>query len=124
MQRQTAQRQAILGVLQSSSGPLTPQEVLELAQEKHPGLGLATVYRNLNTLETEGDIVAVYIPGESCRYEIKRGHLHHFCCQVCERVFDFNEVCPLELLDNSRLPSGFFVTNHRLTLYGVCPECQ
>ena len=123
-QRHTAQRQAILEVLQTSAGPLTPQEVLKLAQERHAGLGLATVYRTLSLLESEGDIVSVHIPGESSRFELNRGHHHYFQCQQCEKVFDLFEPCSLSILDGSQLPNGFLVKDHHLTLYGLCSECQ
>jgi Fur family transcriptional regulator, ferric uptake regulator len=124
MQRQTAQRHAILQVLQSSSGPLTPQEVLDLAQRHHPGLGLATVYRTLGSLEAEGEVAEVHIPGESSRYEPKREHHHYFQCQNCERIFDLFEPCSLSILEGSQLPNGFLVRDHHLTLYGLCSECQ
>jgi Fur family transcriptional regulator, ferric uptake regulator len=123
-QRHTAQRQAILEVLQTSSGPLSPQEVLGLAQQKQPGLGLATVYRTLSLLEGEGEIVEVHIPGENSRFEPKRAHHHYFQCQRCERIFDLFEPCSLSILEGSQLPNGFLVRDHHLTLYGLCSECQ
>lgn len=123
-QRHTAQRQAILEVLQTSPGPLSPHEVFDLSQQKQPGLGLATVYRTLSLLEGEGEIVEVHIPGESSRYEPKREHHHYFHCQSCERVFDLFESCSLSILDGSQLPNGFLVRDHHLTLYGLCSECQ
>jgi Fur family transcriptional regulator, ferric uptake regulator len=123
-QRHTAQRQAILEVLQTSPGPLSPQEVLDLAQLKQPGLGLATVYRTLSLLEAEEEIVEVNIPGENSRFEPKRGHHHYFQCQSCERIFDLFEPCSLSILEGSQLPNGFLVKDHHLTLYGLCSECQ
>jgi Fur family transcriptional regulator, ferric uptake regulator len=124
MLRQTTQRQAILEVLEAAPGPLNAQEVLEQAQHKQASLGLATVYRTLNWLEEENKIVQVYIPGESCRYEPKRAHHHYFHCERCERVFDLYEPCSLEVLQGAQLPNGFLVTDHHLTLYGLCAECQ
>ena len=70
-------------------------------------------------------IVTVHIPGESSRYELKRSeHHHHFCCQVCEIVYDLEVTCPIVNLTNTSLPGGFAVTNHDLTFYGLCPTCQ
>lgn len=125
MKRQTAQRRAILEVLEHAPGPLTPQEVLDAARSTQAGLGLATVYRNLNTMEEAGDIIPVHLPGESARFEIAgRGHHHHFRCEVCQAVFELTTTCPVAVLEGVTLPGGFRVKDHELTLYGVCPGCQ
>lgn len=125
MKRQTAQRRAILEVLEHAPGPLTPQEVLDAARSSQAGLGLATVYRNLNTMEEAGDIIPVHLPGESARFEIAgRGHHHHFRCETCQAVFELTTTCPVAVLEGVTLPGGFRVKDHELTLYGVCPACQ
>ena len=121
MKRNTSQRRAILTALEAAPGPLTPQEILTAASKLQTGLGLATVYRNLNILESRGDIVSVHLPNESARYEpAGREHHHHFRCETCEQVFEF-EACPVTL--EGALPGGFQIEAHELTLYGTCPNC-
>jgi Fur family transcriptional regulator, ferric uptake regulator len=125
MQRNTNQRRAILNALQTAPGPLTPQEVLERAQSDYKSLGLATVYRNLNALNEQGDIIAVHLPNDVPRYEISgRGHHHHFRCERCSKVFELEGSCPVAILEGVTLPGGFQVKAHELTLYGLCGECQ
>lgn len=125
MKRQTAQRRAILNVLEHAPGPLTPQEVLDAARMAQAGLGLATVYRNLSTLEAAGEVIPVHLPGESARFEVAgRGHHHHFRCEQCRAVFELNATCPVAVLEGVTLPGGFAVKHHDLTLYGLCPSCQ
>ncbi len=125
MKRQTAQRRAILDTLAHAPGPLTPQEVLNAARSVHAGLGLATVYRNLSTLEAAGEIIPVHLPGESARFEVSgRGHHHHFSCETCGGVFELTSSCPVAVLEGVTLPGGFAVKHHELTLYGLCPECR
>jgi Fur family transcriptional regulator, ferric uptake regulator len=125
MQRNTHQRRAILHALQSAPGPLTPQEVLERAQDDHQRLGLATVYRNLNALSEQGDIIAVHLPNDVPRYELAgRGHHHHFRCERCSKVFELEGSCPVAVLEGVTLPGGFRVQGHELTLYGICSSCQ
>ena len=125
MQRKTHQRRAILNALEFAPGPLTPQEVLEQASKEHESLGIATVYRNLNSLEEQGEIVAVHLPNDTTRYEpAGRGHHHHFRCEQCEQVFELSAKCPVAILEGVTLPGGFKVQNHELTLYGLCPDCQ
>ncbi|WP_276956937.1 Fur family transcriptional regulator [Allomeiothermus silvanus] len=121
MQRNTRQREAIRQVLQESGRPLSTREVLEAAKEKVPGLGIATVYRTLNSLLEEKEISAVELPGETPRYEVAgKHHHHHFHCTVCGKVFEI-ENCPGDL---ERLaPPGFKAERHEIVLYGRCPEC-
>ena len=52
----TAKRAAILQVLRESEGHLTADEIYRLAQEKYPGIVLATVYNNLHYLTEQGHI--------------------------------------------------------------------
>lgn len=124
MERSTRQRTAISSAIDAAGRPLSTQEVLDAAQREVPGLGLATVYRNLKLLVDAGDIAAVTLPGESPRYESTHHahrHHHHFQCTRCKRVFDVHD-CPGDL---ARLaPKGFTVERHDLTLYGHCEDCS
>lgn len=121
MERVTRQRCAIASAIDDANRPLSPLEVLEIAQKSVQGLGIATVYRNLRLLVDEARIAPVYLPGESPRYEsAAHAHHHHFQCTACSRVFDVHD-CPGDLAGLA--PEGFVVQRHELTLYGHCPDC-
>lgn len=123
--RQTTQRRAIREVLDKAAGPLTPAEIQERASRELSTLGLATVYRNLNTLMEAGEIRAVHLPGDPARYEpVAAQHRHHFRCESCGEVFVLEQPCPVEFLEGVTLPGGFQVLGHALTFYGTCPDCQ
>ena len=62
MDRNTRQRQAIRRIFEEVDRPLSPQEVLPAAQSYVPGLGIATVYRNLKALVTDGWLESVALP--------------------------------------------------------------
>ena len=121
MERNTRQRSAIRDAIAQADRTMLPQEVLVAAQQVVPGLGIATVYRNLKVLVEEGELQAVNLPGENPRFElVGHQHHHHFQCRECQRVFDVH-ACPGDL---SRLaPQGFTVEDHDLTLYGRCKDC-
>ena len=122
MERLTPQRMAIAAAIAGASRPLSPQEILEMAQASVQGLGIATVYRNLKILLDESLITAVNLPGDSPRYESSgHAHHHHFQCEACGRVFDVH-ACPGDL--SSMAPAGFQVSHHELTLYGLCADCR
>lgn len=121
MERNTRQRAAILDAISRAGRPLLPREVLQSAQRALPGLGIATVYRNLKALLAEGQLKVVDLPGENPRFEVAGGqHHHHFQCTRCQRVFDV-DACPGDL--SGLAPPGFAVEDHDLTLYGRCKDC-
>lgn len=121
MERFSRQRTAIRNAIDAAGRPLSPQEICDAAQIEVPGLGIATVYRNLKQLVEAEEITAVVLPGESPRYEsMHQGHHHHFQCKECKRVFDVHK-CPGNL--DRLAPKGFQVDHHELTLYGRCEEC-
>ena len=97
MERNTRQRSAIRDAIAQAQRPLLPQEVLEAARTEVPGLGIATVYRNLKALVEEGELQVVNLPGENPRFEVVgHRHHHHFQCRQCQRVFDVH-ACPGDL---------------------------
>jgi Fe2+ or Zn2+ uptake regulation protein len=46
---------------------------LESASKEVPNLGIATVYRNINAMVTNGTLRAVPMPGEADRYHLTAG---------------------------------------------------
>jgi Fur family ferric uptake transcriptional regulator len=121
MKRSTRQRQAIREALRDVGRPLSPGEVLEHARQRVPGLGIATVYRTINSLVREGSAVAVELPGEATRYELAgKEHHHHFRCTSCGKVFELMG-CPGDF--SWLAPPGFRVERHEILLYGSCPDC-
>ncbi|NUQ00161.1 MAG: transcriptional repressor [Armatimonadetes bacterium] len=121
MERKTRQRDAIRRAFGGTERPLSPQEVLDAAQEEVAGLSIATVYRTLKTLLDEAWLVLVELPGEPPRYErAGKHHHHHFRCRGCGRVYEIHG-CPGNLA--SLLPAGFQLEQHDILLYGRCAEC-
>jgi Fur family ferric uptake transcriptional regulator len=119
--RRTRQKTAIRSVFERTGRPLTTGEVLAIAQGHVDGLGIATVYRTLKTLLSEGWLAAVELPGEPSRYEIAgKGHHHHFLCESCGGVFELEGCQPA--VERLAKP-GFLVRSHEVVLYGRCGDC-
>lgn len=120
--RETGQRRAIRRAVERANGPLSVQDVLDAAQAEVPGLGIATVYRNLKTMVEDGFLTPIEIPGEPARYEpADKHHHHHFRCRACDRVFDISG-CSSRI--DATVPPNFRVEEHVLVLYGRCPDCS
>ena len=120
MERDTAQRRAILRALGESGRPLSAGEILENSKPHAPGIGIATVYRTLRELRVE--VTKVELPGEAPRYETAgKAHHHHFLCERCGKVYELDGC-----LDGikSLLPRGFRMKSHEVILHGRCSSCS
>lgn len=122
IQRKTRQRAAIREVIAEVDRPVGPGEILAAAKDRVPGIGIATVYRNVKALLEEGWLREVELPGEPSRYELAgKAHHHHFRCRACDRVFDIH-ACPRDL--STLTPKGFELEGHEIVLYGRCDSCS
>ena len=120
--RKTTQRTAVREAIETADRPLSPQEILDLAQADQPGLGIATVYRAVKTGVQEGWLTPVDLPNGPTRYEpAGKQHHHHFECTTCSAVFDV-EGCPGNL--KPLIPAGCELTGHEIILYGICAACR
>jgi len=124
--RLTASRKAIIEVLYRSSFPLSPQEILERAQEDHPSLGLVTVYRTLHILLQLSMVRRVHGTNGCHGYLwASSGHSHAIVCARCGRCVEFRPQEGLtELLRQVEEATGYDVQGHLLQLIGLCPACQ
>lgn len=121
--RRTTQRDAIRSAIAGAGRPLSHGEIHELAALECPGLGVATVYRNVKRLVEAGEVAEVPLPGEPPRYETQHAadhHHHHFRCDGCGKVYDLHG-CPGRL--SELLPEGFSLRSHEILLFGSCSEC-
>lgn len=121
MQRNTRQRDVIRRAFERAGRPLSPLQLLALAQAEMPSLGLATVYRSLKALSEEGWLAPVDLPGSVQHYEIAgQAHHHHFHCRACDGIFEVDG-CPPKI--EQLTPRGFKLEQHEIVLYGLCEGC-
>ena len=121
--RNTKQRAVILQILKAKKVPISAVEILKLAQSKLPDLNKTTVYRTLDRLAKEHLVDAVHLESGIAHYELahERHHHHHFVCTACTKIYCL-EGCPNEL--KALLPQGFLMTDHEVTLRGICVKCR
>jgi Fur family ferric uptake transcriptional regulator len=119
--RKTRQKEAIRTAFSEAGRPLSPDETLQLTRSAVDSMSIATIYRNISSLVTEGWLTAVEIPGEPARYELSgKDHHHHFHCNACGKVYEL-EGCTVP--QRPELPKGFLLTGHEFFLYGTCISC-
>ena len=69
--RDTKHRAAISDTFKKAGNRLlSPKEVTAMTSEQIPGLGIATVYRNIKTMVALGELQAVMLPGQPDRYTL------------------------------------------------------
>lgn len=127
----TNQRLIVLETIAGHPGEhLTAEEIYELAREKYPEIGLATIYRTVQVLVDLRVIDKVSFDDGFARYELgdageySRHHHHHAICQGCGAVISFEDDL-LETLEQAVSDAiGFVVTDHEVKLYGYCENCM
>ena len=71
--RETRQRNAISEVFKANPFSIfSPADILQHVEKKVSGIGIATVYRNLATMVSNGDIHSIMI-GKTAHYYVTRG---------------------------------------------------
>ena len=123
--RVTRQRLALLELVTSGDGCLTPGVVYERVHEKYPDIGLVTIYRTLDMLTGLGLLCEVYVDGRRSYIASRSdGHHHHLVCSSCGMVVDFAD-CDLKQLENKLARgTGFEIAGHMLEFVGLCRSCQ
>lgn len=124
MQRNTRQRTAILEALGRQDDFRSAQQIHEQMRADGESVGLATVYRNLQTLATSGKLdVLVTAEGESLYRQCEQdGHHHHLVCRTCGRTVEFLAPKLEAAMTAIAEEHGFSDLDHTLEVFGHCPE--
>ncbi len=118
------QREKILDTLTCNAIHPTAEELLEILKTENSNIGLTTLYRNLNQLAQAGMIKKIDGLDPSAHFDHNTHEHYHFICKECKRVFDVpSEVAP-DLVNNTRMATGFDIENHDIVFHGVCSECK
>ena len=116
----TAKRAAILQVLRESEGHLTADEIYRLAQEKYPGIVLATVYNNLHYLTEQGHITHIKTAAGPDFYDKTPTPHEHAFCTSCGKVIDVDLG---DLIAHFNARAGVPILQYDLVLHTRCAAC-
>lgn len=125
-QRRTRQRAAVEAVLTSIPEFHTAQEVHELLAARGTPVGLATVYRTLQSLADAGEADMIRTPDGQCAYRAceKEHHHHHVICRSCGHTVEAEFEGLEATLDEVAQRLGFTAVDHALELFGLCRDCS
>lgn len=122
--RTTRQRTALLATLGRQEDFRSAQQIHEQMRADGETVGLATVYRNLQTLAESGQVdVLVTDDGESIyRQCAQESHHHHLVCRECGRTVEFLAPQLEEWTRTVAAEHGYTDLQHTMEIFGLCPE--
>ena len=118
----TKQRELILNAIMESNTHPTADELFQEIRIQLPTISLATVYRNLNMLSSDGIIKKIEMPDMPDRFDWRVTVHDHLYCEKCGRVFDFT--LPEALDKQIEEVSGMHVKQYSLVAKGICSDCM
>ncbi len=121
IKRNTVQRTLVLETVRSLHNHPTADQIYEEVVERCPGISRGTVYRNLNNLAVDGEILRVQVANAPDRFDFTVNPHAHFRCKECGRVFDLE--LPKSIFTTSDF-GEFCVEDYQLVLCGSCPDCK
>jgi Fe2+ or Zn2+ uptake regulation protein len=124
MQRNTVQRQIVLGALKKMNVHPTIDEIYTKIHKEHPSISKTTVYRNLRLLAASGAIRQISLPDGLERYDGRNDQHYHFLCKNCGSVLDVEMEYLVGINDAVTCKYGVMVEEHDVLFSGVCQKCQ
>lgn len=122
----TKQREVILDAIYHSTGHFTPEslhkQIQEVSDEK---IGIATIYRTLSLLESEGLVTSISFGVNGKKYEFgEKEHHDHMICDSCGTIIEFMDEEIERLQEKVAKAHHFKTTNHIMQIHGICSTCQ
>lgn len=120
--RNTKQRTIILNKLREVKTHPTADEIFAMTREELPKISLGTVYRNLELLARQGDILCLENGGTQKRFDGNIMRHSHVRCAQCGRIGDIESPTPLPDIATAKA-KGFTLTGAQVVFEGVCDRC-
>jgi Fur family ferric uptake transcriptional regulator len=117
-------RIAVIELLDGENCCVSAADVHESLSER---VGLASVYRVLESLQAVGLLRRVDVGDGIARYEPLREsgeHHHHLVCTGCGKVEAFDDPALERAIRRVEAKSGYVVEQHDVVLQGACDTCQ
>ncbi len=122
--RNTKQRELILEELSKVCSHPTAKQIHILAKKKMPSIGLATVYRSLDFLLKNNQIIKLKSKNSETRYDANLTNHYHLVCRECGEVDDIFDIKNIKINSKELDQIGFKTELNYLEIPGVCKNCQ
>jgi len=125
MKRNTWQREAVREALETSEGFVSAQALHSGLHATGSPIGLATVYRALADLASEGEADSLQQDGESIyRACTPNSHHHHLICRNCGLTVEIEADEVETWAQKVAAQNGFTQANHIVDVFGLCATCS
>ena len=119
-------RRVVIELLGEQDCCLTAQEIFDRLRASRRQVGIASVYRVLDLLVSEGLLQRIDLGSGISRYEPLRSddHHHHLVCDTCGKVEAFEDRALESAIHRLEQTSGYAVAGHDVVLHGACADCR
>ena len=125
MKRNTWQREAVREALGDTEGFVSAQSLHAAMKDSGSPVGLATVYRALTDLATEGAADSLQQEGEALYRACTTGsHHHHLICRRCGSTVEIAADAVETWAREVAAQHGFTQPEHVVDVFGYCAECS
>ena len=122
--RNSRQKDIIIEALCEYDIHPTADELYKFICKKHPDIGVATVYRNLNKFALSGKINKIIGVDGLARFDYNTEPHFHFSCNCCGRIHDITKEIAPTLIKEAEKVSNCKIFSLEITFKGLCKECQ
>jgi Fur family ferric uptake transcriptional regulator len=119
-------RRAVVELLGRQDCCLSAQEIFDRLRAARRPVGIASVYRTLETLAGLRLVKRIDAGDGIARYEPARpngDHHHHLVCRDCGKVEAFADPQLERAIDRVAGGLGYNVDEHEVVLTGACSDC-
>lgn len=124
----TEQRQKLLALLKKYKDRQFSVDEIASKLNADVDISVSSVYRNINKMVKNGDIVRraadgsrkfvyQYIGDGDCQEHL------HMKCEACGKLIHFDVQLSEAVLDTAIAKSNFYINRKKTVLYGSCGEC-
>ncbi len=123
--RLTEPRRAVAQLVADRAGHFSAADLVDAARTRRLAIGRATIFRTLEVLAELDLVERIDLPsGEHAYVACEPSHHHHVVCSGCGRSEDVEDAGLRAVVVDIAARTGFRIDDHRLELFGVCPDCQ
>lgn len=126
VRKPTRQRAAVEALLVDIDDFMSAQNLHARLRAQGQNVGLATVYRTLQAMASDGDVDMLRTAdGEAVYRQCSSGHHHHhLVCRSCGRTVEVEGPAVESWADKVSAENGFSDVEHTLEIVGTCSDCQ
>jgi Fur family transcriptional regulator, ferric uptake regulator len=123
--RRTRQRAAVDEVLDETEDFISAQDLHAILRSRGLSVGLATVYRTLQSLADDGRVDVLRTAGGEAAYRRceRDEHHHHLVCRSCGATVEIAGPAVERWTSSVAKEYGYVDVAHTLEIFGTCPRC-